>query len=263
MRTAGTGLTFGVPFTEYDTVFFGARYEHNSIETNASSPQAYINYVTQYGNGTDASTNAYLTTIGWQRDSRDSGITPTRGRYQRANLETAVPIGQLRYYRASYQQTYYYPIATNYTLSLNGEFDYARGYDGTPLPVFKNFYAGGIGSVRGYDTSTLGPRDVNGDPIGGAKRFNANLELLFPLPGTGKDRAFRGFVFADTGGVFAERQKITADGYVPTDGIRYSVGFGVNWLSPLGALRVSYGVPLHSKPGDNLQRLQFNIGNGF
>ena len=289
LRTAGTGLTFGVPFTEYDTVFFGARYEHTSLDVYSTSPQAYIDYVNQFG----TSTNAYINTVGWQRDSRDSGITPTRGRYQRANLETALPIGQLRYYRASYQQTYYYPIATNYTLSFNGEIDYGRGYDGVPLPVFKNFYAGGIGSIRGYDTSTVGPRDINGDPIGGAKRFNGNVELLFPLPGTGKDRAFRGFVFGDTGGVYAEKVKITAgqkfenvyanqatsttdaNGVTTTSsapvstprlvgsGIKYSVGVGINWLSPLGALRLSYAIPLNAKPGDNLQRLQFNIGNGF
>jgi outer membrane protein insertion porin family len=254
VRTAGAGLSFGVPFTEYDTVFFGLRYEHTNIQTFIDSPQVYIDYVNQFG----PNTNAYISTVGWQRDSRDSGITPTRGRYQRANLETTLPAGNLRYYRATYQQTYYYPINQNYTLSLNGEVDYARGLDGKPLPVFKNFYAGGIGSVRGFDTSSLGPRDpVNGDPIGGAKRFNANVELLFPLPGTGKDRAFRGFVFADAGGLYAEKEKVTASG------MRYSVGFGLNWLSPLGALRISYAVPLHTSPTDNLQRLQFNIGNGF
>ena len=253
LRTLGGGLTFGVPFTEYDTVFFGGRYEKTKLELFSTSPLTYVNYVAENG----PTTTAYISTIGWQRDSRDSGITPTRGRFQRANLETAVPLGSLRYYRASYQHTYYYPISTNYTLSFNGEIDYGRGYAGKNLPVFKNFYAGGIGSVRGYDTSSIGPRDVNGDPIGGAKRINGNVELLFPLPGTGKDRAFRGFVFGDTGGVYAERQKITADG------IRYSVGFGINWLSPLGALRLSYAVPLHSKPDDKLQRLQFNIGNGF
>ena len=286
LRTAGTGLTFGVPFTEYDTVFFGARFEHTRVEVYQSSPQVYIDFVNQFGE----STNAYIGTIGWQRDSRDSGITPTRGRYQRANLETTAPAGTLRYYRATYQQTYYLPLSADFTLSFNGEVDYARGYEGRPLPVFKNFYAGGIGSIRGFETSSVGPRDINGDPIGGAKRFNGNVELLFPLPGTGKDRAFRGFVFGDTGGVFAEKVKITAgpktlttvtnvSGIDPTtglsttstssttrligSGIKYSVGIGINWLSPLGALRLSYGVPLHTRPEDKLERIQFNIGNGF
>ncbi len=253
LRTAGAGLTFGVPFTEYDTVFFGARYEHTRIDLTDTSPLVYINYVAQFG----PSTNAVTATVGWQRDSRDSAITATKGRYQRASLETTLPTGQLRYYRASYQHTYYYPITPNYTLSFNGEVDYGHGFGGRPLPVFKNFYAGGIGSVRGFETSSLGPRDVNGDPIGGAKRFNGNIELLFPLPGTGKDRAFRGFTFFDTGAVYGETQRIKADG------LRYSAGFGINWLSPIGALRLSYAIPFKTKPDDRLQRLQFTIGNQF
>jgi outer membrane protein insertion porin family len=275
VRTAGAGLSFGVPFTEYDTVFFGLRYEHTSLDVFDTSPQVYIDYVNQFG----SRTSALISTVGWQRDSRDSGITPTKGRYQRANIEATVPAGTLRYYKASYQQTYYYPISDNYTLSLNGEADYGRGFDGKPLPVFKNFYAGGIGSIRGYETSSIGPRDINGDPIGGAKRFNLNAELLFPLPGTGKDRAFRGFIFADMGGVYAEKAKITAGetfasttstdsftGLTTTtthavgSGIKYSVGFGINWLSPLGSLKLSYAIPLRTKPDDKLQRLQFNIG---
>ncbi|MGI9024518.1 MAG: outer membrane protein assembly factor BamA [Burkholderiaceae bacterium] len=253
LRTAGAGLTFGVPFTEYDTVFFGTRYEHTRIDLTATSPLVYINYVAQFG----PSTNAVTATVGWQRDSRDSAITATKGRYQRATLETTLPTGQLRYYRASYQHTYYYPITPSYTLSFNGEIDYGHGFGGRPLPVFKNFYAGGIGSVRGFETSSLGPRDVNGDPIGGAKRFNGNVELLFPLPGTGKDRAFRGFTFFDTGAVYGENQRINASG------LRYSAGFGINWLSPIGALRLSYAIPFKTKPDDRLQRLQFTIGNQF
>ncbi len=287
LKTAGAGLSFGVPFTEYDTVFFGTRFEHTKLDTYADSPSAYVDYVQQLTNNvascaadpttcnTTGQTNSILGTIGWQRDSRDSAINPTRGRYQRFSVEATMPVGELRYYKASYQQTYYYPINQTYTLSLNGEFDYGRGFDGRTLPVFKNFYAGGIGSVRGFDTSTIGPIDATGTPIGGAKRFNLNTELLFPIPGTGKDKAFRAFIFGDMGGVFAENVKITATeryantttfvstqdpttGIITTSpvtaqtvvgsGIKYSVGFGLNWLSPLGALRVSYAVPLRTPP---------------
>ena len=267
LKSAGTGLSFGVPFTEYDTVFFGARFEHTRIELTDTSPQVFKDYVFDLtGNrfAANATTNAVLGTVGWQRDNRDSAITPTRGRYQKATFEASTP-GQLRFYRASYQQTYYYPIYKDYTLSLNGEVDYGSGYGGKTLPVFKNFYAGGIGSIRGYDTSSIGPRDVNGDPIGGARRFNGNAELLFPLPGTGNDRAFRGFTFFDFGNVYGEKKKIASlfGQTVASTGIKYSVGFGLNWLSPLGALRLSYAFPLKTKPGDKLQRLQFAIGNAF
>jgi outer membrane protein insertion porin family len=123
--------------------------------------------------------------------------------------------------------------------------------------VFKNFYAGGIGSVRGYDTSSLGPKDVNGDSIGGSKRVNANAEFLFPIPGSGNDKSFRAFLFVDGGNVFGPADPVTLAR------MRYSTGIGLNWLSPLGALKLSFGQPINAKPGDNIQKLQFTIGSGF
>lgn len=252
VKTTGVALSFGVPFTEYDTVFFGARIENTGLVLSSTAPALYIDYVNQFG----AYSTAVLGTVSWQRDSRDSVVAPTRGQFQRAYFEATLPYDQ-KYYRTGYQRTNYWPLNKDFTISLNEEADFAHGYGGSPVPVFKNFYAGGIGSVRGYDTSSLGPKDVNGDVVGGTKRFNANAELIFPIPGTGNDRSFRGFVFADGGQVWGQ----SLPGQDPA--MRFSAGVGVNWLSPLGALRLSLGVPLNAKPGDNIQRLQFTIGSGF
>lgn len=253
LKSTGLGVNYGVPFTELDTVYFGGRFEGTKIELTPTSPLTYINYVNTFG----TSSSALIGTIGWSRDSRDSVIAPTRGRYQRANLELTLPTGDVRYGRASYQHTYYYPLSRDFTLMGNAELGIGRGYGNRPLPVFKNYYAGGIGSVRGYDTSSLGPRDANGDPIGGATRMNANVELLFPIPGTGTDRSFRGFTFFDAGYVYGENQKIDLGE------LRYSFGFGLNWLSPIGALKLSIGMPLRKKAIDRTQRFQFTIGSGF
>jgi len=253
IRSTGAGLSFGVPFTEIDTVFFGARAEGTKLVVDSTSPLNYQNYVLTYGENSAA----LLGTVGWARDSRNNVLAPTAGRYQRANFEITVPAGQLRYYRTSYQQTYYYPLSHDFTLSLNGEADLGRGFGGKPYPIFKNYYAGGIGSVRGFDSSSLGPRDINGNPIGGTTRINANAEMLFPIPGTGTDRSFRGFAFFDTGNVYGENQPITAHE------LRASYGVGLNWLSPIGALRLSFGIPVRLKDTDHIQRLQFTIGNGF
>jgi len=254
LKTSGIGLTFGVPFSEIDTVLFGARYEGTKVELTPTSPNIYIQYVNTFGEFS----RALVGTIGWARDSRDSALAPTRGRYQRANLEATLPVGELRYARVTYQHTYYYPISRDFTLMMNGELGVGAGYGSKPLPVFKNFYAGGIGSVRGFDTSSLGPRDTTtNDPIGGATRINANVELLFPLPGTGADRSFRGFTFFDVGMVYGEKQKILLGD------LRASVGIGLNWLSPIGAIKVSVATPVRKRPGDRTQRFQFAIGTGF
>jgi outer membrane protein insertion porin family len=268
IQSAGGSIRFGVPFSEWDTVFFGIGLERTKVDTYRdvpgfnNSPDIYFQYVDDFGEDTTspgihtAKTTSIPLTVAWQRDSRDSALTPSIGRYQRVNLELA-PAGDLRYYRAIYQHQYFKPMFRKVTLALNGEFDYGHGLGSKPYPVFKNFYAGGIGSVRGYDTSTLGPLAENGDPLGGSSRLIANAELQLPVPGSGNDRSFRWFTFFDAGNVFGEGQKIQLSE------LRYSAGVGISWISPIGPLKLSYGSPLNAKPEDRKQRFQFQLGTGF
>lgn len=260
VRQNGGNMTFGVPFSETDTVYFGAGLERTSLTTDETSPTLYQSFVAQNGgpaNGIGTATSlAIPLTAAWGRDSRDSALTPSVGRYQRANIEIDV-LGDAKYYRLVYEQQWYRPITTWMTLALRGEFDYGKGIGGDAYPVFKNFYAGGIGSVRGYESSTLGVVDPRyGDAIGGSKRVIGNVELQFPFPGS-KDRSLRWFTFADGGQVFQEKSKI----YLGE--LRYSAGIGLSWISPVGPLRLSYAKPLNFKPGDQEERFQFQMGTGF
>jgi outer membrane protein insertion porin family len=261
VRQAGGNLTFGVPFSESDTVYFGAGLERTTLETDTTSPLLYRNFVAQNGGpadgiGTGKSVSIPLT-VAWGRDTRDSPITPSIGRYQRANLEVD-GIGDSKYFRVVYEQQWYRPVTSWMTLALRGELDYGKGIGGSSYPVFKNFYAGGIGSVRGYESSTLGVVDpFYGDAIGGSKRIIGNAELQFPFPGNTKDRSLRWFTFVDGGQVFQEKSKI----YLGE--MRYSAGIGLSWISPVGPLRLSYAKPLNAKPGDQLERFQFQMGTGF
>jgi len=248
----GGNLKFGVPFSETDTVFFGLGYERTTIDVTSNTPLAYQNWVAKNGR----ITNNFPFTIGWSKDQRDSALVPTRGRYQQANLEVGVP-GGITYYRAYYQHQYFYPLSKSFTMAFNNEIGYGHGYGSKDFPIFKNYYAGGIGSVRGYETSTLGPRDANGVAIGGASKFIGNVEFIFPLPGSGVDRTVRLFTFFDYGNVFAEGQP-----YKLGD-MRYSTGFGLSWLSPIGPLKISMGFPIKRKAEDQTQRFQFQIGTAF
>ncbi|MFC7517462.1 outer membrane protein assembly factor BamA [Herbaspirillum sp. GCM10030257] len=262
VKTTGGNVKFGVPFSEVDTVFFGLGVEKTDVTTYTGvpgfndSPELYKRYVQDFGNGTEASTTSFPLTAAWQRDSRDSALVPTVGRYQRVNLEIA-PAGSLQYYRAVYQHQYFMPLFSAVTLALNGEVDYGRGLGGKRYPIFKNFYAGGIGSVRGYEGSSLGPKASNGDPLGGTSRIIANAELQFPFPGSGNDRTLRWFTFFDAGNVYAEGAKFDVSD------LRYSVGAGISWVSPIGPLKLSYGIPLKSQAGDRKQNFQFQLGTGF
>ena len=248
----GGNLKFGVPFSETDTVFFGLGYERTTIDVTSNTPLAYQNWVAKNGRVT----NNFPFTIGWSKDQRDSALVPTRGRYQQANLEFGMP-GGVTYYRAYYQHQWFYPLSKSFTMAFNNEIGYGHGYGSKDFPIFKNYYAGGIGSVRGYETSTLGPRDANGVAIGGASKFVGNVEFIFPLPGSGVDRTVRLFTFFDYGNVFAEGQP-----YKLGD-MRYSTGFGLSWLSPIGPLKISMGFPIKRKAEDQTQRFQFQIGTAF
>jgi outer membrane protein insertion porin family len=262
VRSNGANIKFGVPFSEVDTVFFGGGVERTNVKTftgdpdHEDSPELYKRYVSDFGDGTNASTTSFPLTTSWQRDNRDSALAPTTGRFQRANLEVAA-FGTLKYYRAVYQHQWFRPLFRAVTLALNGEIDYGRGLSGKPYPIFKNWYAGGIGSVRGYESSSLGPKASNGDPLGGASRIVANAELQFPFPGSGNDRTLRWFTFLDAGNVFEEGTTIDVSD------LRYSVGAGISWVSPVGPLKLSFGVPVNSKSGDKKQSFQFQLGTGF
>ncbi|NHZ62574.1 outer membrane protein assembly factor BamA [Massilia genomosp. 1] len=260
VKQTGGRVSYGVPFSETDTVYFGIGLERTTIETDITSPTRYQDYVRQVtgiesGIGS-ATTNALPLTAAWQRDSRDSAITPSAGRYQRANLELDLA-GDTKYYRMIYNHEWFRPLTNKITLALRGEFDYGQGIKGSPYPVFKNFNGGGIGSVRGYLSSSLGVVDRNGDAVGGAKRIIGNAELQLPFPGSGTDRSLRWFGFADAGQVYSEDQKMRLNE------LRYSAGLGVSWISPVGPLKLSYAKPLNAKPGDRLERFQFQMGTGF
>ncbi|GGC03031.1 outer membrane protein assembly factor BamA [Oxalicibacterium flavum] len=280
-RSTGGSIRFGVPFSEVDRVFFGAGVERTEVEVYTSSdpyynsPDRFKRYVERMDPSIDTSANGTYKasalgiplTVAWQRDSRDSALVPTKGRYQRANFEVS-PAGDSKYYRATYQHQYFMPLFSASTLALNGEINYGKGIGDKGYPIFKNFYAGGIGSVRGYESASLGPKDQNGDPYGGSARLILNAELQFPFPGSGTDRTLRWFVFTDAGNVYNTDEKAGPKTSFGSD-LKYSVGIGLSWVSPIGPLKLSFGKALNpNKDGrpetrDETQAFQFQLGTGF
>ena len=253
-RSNGVGLRFGIPYTEIDRLGFGLAVENNQLTLGDTPPQRYIDFANAVGK---SSTNL-VASLSWSRDTRDSVLIPTRGRFQIASLETSLPGSDSRYYRLGYGHQYFAPVTKDYTLAFNLDLGYGRAYGDDDYPPFKNYYAGGIGSIRGFDPSSLGPgRDpVDEVPLGGQVKIVGSIEFQMPLAGTGNDRSFRSFFFIDGGNVFPV-------GGVDTSEFRYSAGVGLSWLSPFGPLKFSLGYPLNAKDGDRTQRLQFQIGTGF
>ncbi len=251
--SSGAGMRFGVPFSEIDTVYFGANLEQTSIRPGTNLPNAYVEYMQQFG----YTSNSLPLTVGWARDGRDSALVPTRGMLQRFNSDLSMA-GDARYVRTNYQIQQYTPLTKKYTLALNADLGWGQGLSNRPYPLFKNYFVGGLGSVRGFQQSTLGPSDsTNSLYLGGPKKIVMNAELLAPFPGAGNDRTLRLFAFTDVGRAFGENEKISLSE------LRSSYGVGLSWISPMGPLRFSYAMPMRRQVADKIQRLQFQIGTSF
>ena len=255
---SGLGLRFGVPVTESDTVFVGANAEQTQIKEGTGLPDPYRDYANKFG----STSTALPLTLGWARDGRDSALVPNKGTYQRLNADLSVA-GDVRYFRSNYQYQQYFPLSKKYTLALNADLGWGKGLNGQVYPLFKNFYVGGLGSVRGFEQSTLGPSKptstTNLTPVylGGAKKVVLNAEFMVPFPGAGNDKTLRLFGFTDVGRAFGDDEKLSLGE------LRASAGIGLSWISPMGPLRFSYATPIRQQTGDKIQKLQFQIGTSF
>ncbi|MDR2637985.1 MAG: outer membrane protein assembly factor BamA [Zoogloeaceae bacterium] len=258
--STGGSMRFSFPISEQETIGVGLGIDQTRIKTFDESPQRYIDFVNKFGK----SNISVPITAWWSSNGRDSAVFPTRGVYQHASLEFATPIGDLKYWKVSYQYQRFFPISKTFTLMLNGEVGIGDGYgDQDEMPFYKNFYAGGINSVRGYASSSLGPVDEKYDDerLGGNRKVVGNVELLWGLPGY--DRSMRMGLFFDAGQVYAKGKNRRSTSREYDDSIRMSTGVSLSWISPVGPLKFSIAAPLNSKSGDDTETFQFQLGSTF
>ncbi len=256
-KSYGGGVRYGFPIGEDNRINFGLAFDSTEVKETTNTPLRYKAFLAEYG--TDY-TGAILS-VGWGKDTLDSRIYPMQGYVATAGTELAMGTDTLGYYRANLKYQQYFPIGREYALMINGELGWADGIGDDPLPFWKYYYAGGVGSVRGYKAGSLGPIDpLTEDRLGGKHRLITNAEFLFPMPGSGLDKSLRLGVFMDAGKVWGADYGL----YNPADeDMRYSAGLSLAWSSPLGPLKFSLAQPLNEKSGDDIQRLQFQMGTTF
>jgi len=273
-ESTGGGVRFGIPISEKQSINFGAAVDYTKIEIDRADPDTplqYLRFSDKFCGGSDSCANTSLPlSAWWVRDTKDSVLNPTMGSFQKASLEVS-PFGDIKYYKAIYQHQSFFTVARNTVLMLNGELGYAKGLGGQELPFYKNFVAGGVGSVRGYDTASLGPYEIsNGDEVrlGGVRRFVVNAELSMPLPGFGVDKSMRFGPFFDAGQVYGDSKSksgvcVQGGGVCDQGPIRMSVGLAATWISPFGPLKFSLAHPLNEQNDDKIQSFQFQMGTAF
>ena len=250
--TSGLGLRFGLPVSELDRIFVGSAAERTELVPGTNMLGVHAQLCQRFG----CIAQNVPVTAGWARDSRDSYLNPNSGKFIRINSEVGA-MGDARYAKLGGQYQQYLPITKQYTFAFNADLGVGKGLNGQTLPFYKNYYSGGLGSVRGFEQGTLGPRDITGPVIGGAKKITLNTEFLMPFPGAGNDRTLRLYGFYDMGNVFGELEK------VDFSQLRSAYGVGLSWVSPMGPLRFAWARPVRTFPGDRIQQLQFQIGTSF
>lgn len=251
----GGELNYGFPINEFDVIRAGVGVERIDINTTDDTPTEILDFLDENG---DQFSNARIE-LGWARDSRNRAIFPDEGSLNRVGLEATVPGSDLEYYKIDFRYLGFFDLGRFLTVSLGSEVGYGDGYAGTDdLPFFENYLAGGISTIRGYKSNTLGPRyESTDDPQGGSVKIIGNVEAILPVPFLENANTVRLFTFIDGGNVFSSTSDVTADD------LRFSAGFGGRWLSPLGPLAVSIAVPLNKEGDDETEAFQFSFGIPF
>ncbi|MGK0320907.1 MAG: outer membrane protein insertion porin family, partial [Granulosicoccus sp.] len=252
--TRGASVRFGVPLSEFSTFRVGFGYERTEIGTTDGSPEEITAFVEDNGEVF----NIYDLSLGFTFDTRNRTVFATSGAINRLSLEVAIPGSDYTYYKLGYAFEYFKAINQRYTFSTSVRLDSGYGYeDFEKLPFFNRYYAGGVRTLRGYRTGSLGPKDSGGDAAGGDYRTLGTIEVIFPPPFVEEPGATRLSLFTDFGNVFADTDSFEVDEF------RGSYGVAFVWLSPVGPLTFSYSNTYNDQEGDKKQPFQFTIGSIF
>jgi outer membrane protein insertion porin family len=293
-ETGTLGIDYSWPISEFQSVRMGLSAQRSDLFTDPnSSAQEALTWVQNNGNpytqqqfvgvppvaltyyGTKFDTFEYA--LGWSFDSRNRALFADRGARHRLTTSYTLPGSEVEFWSLNYDYLQFLPMGKWLTLMINSEAGYGQALgDTTSMPPYRQFFAGGPETVRGYRESRLGPKDSFGNPYGGNIKFTNQIELLLPMPAKFKSTA-RFSLFFDAGNVFSDDNVnfVGKDGITPVeyefafDKLRYSTGVAVQWMAPLGVFRFSYAIPLNEFKGndieyaDETEGFQFSIGQAF
>nr|WP_320136739.1 outer membrane protein assembly factor BamA [uncultured Amphritea sp.] len=265
--TLGAGINFGYPMDDYQRLNFGLNYEGVKINTVDDTAPEVITYIANEGD----QYNIFNVSLGWSDNHLNRKIFPTQGYSQSASIEIGIPGSDLSYHKEQYKGRIYFPLTEDgegLVGSLRGRLAFAGKVADNEYPFFKNYYSGGLSSVRGYDSNSLGPRDSSDDedPLGGNVAIDMSAELIFPVPFVKDSNSMRTLLFVDAGNVFQtdclEGSK-NCDSGIRLDDLRYSAGFGFSWLTPIGPISVALAKALNADDDDEERFFEFALGKTF
>lgn len=265
LDSTGGSVTFGYPIDNVSRLSFGLGYTHTDISSGAFLPLQIERFLAENGERYDF----FELSAGWSRSTLNRGMFPTKGWRQNLNLDVFLPISDLSFYKAAYRSDFYQPVdkAHKFVLRARHELAWAGTYGSTKqVPFFEHYFSGGISSVRGYESNSLGLRTTpNPSALGGDDPFGGNLlvenayELIFPIPFLKEQRSMRLSYFVDGGNVFDTERNYDFD----FRELRWSTGLSLRWNTFIGPLGFSFGKAINATASDEKQFFQFSLGQTF
>ena len=270
-NTKGASVTWSYPVSEVQRIGFGFTYEHLELNLGDYTSSPVIEDFVAANGDWFRSVNF---NVNWVKSTLNRGIFATRGTSQRLSADVAMPGSGLEYFKLTYKASHLRGLTKDFTLKVKADLGYGESFgDTSQMPFFKNFYAGGLGSVRGYEKYSLGPQNSQSQgysssrarPVGGNVQVVLGAEVIFPLPFIKDQRSVQSALFFDAGNVFNTKcGPLEVNCYSPEEGeLRYSVGLGATWLSGFGPITFSVAKPLNSDEADQTEVFQFSLGNQF
>ena len=266
----GLNVSFGYPISEISRIGLTVGIERTEIKEGVIPAQEISEFLDEEGNEFDL----VSLTATYSMSALNRGLLPTGGRSQSMSFEMTVPGSELEYYRLNYTGQVFYPLFNPFVLRLRANLGYGEAYGGTEnFPFYKHFFAGGMGSVRGYESNSLGPRSTpspqdrfnDPDPIGGNVLVELSAEVLFPLPFIEDQSQLKSVLFFDAGNVFNTNCPDVSVYCLGLDNgeLRYSAGIAVTWITGFAPISFALAFPVNDKEGDESESFQFELGKTF
>jgi outer membrane protein insertion porin family len=268
--SVGGSVNFGYPISEVSRISFSVGFESTSIKEGIFPAQEISQFLDAEGKDFDL----INVSASYSMSALNRGLLPTAGRSQSLSFEMTIPGSELEFYRLNYSGQIFFPLTRLFKLRLRTDLGYGGVYGGTETyPFYKHFFAGGMGSVRGYENSTLGPRTTPSpldnfgepDPIGGNVLIETSAEILFPLPFVEDQRQLKSAFFVDAGNVFNTNcPSVSVNCLDLSEGeLRYSAGFAITWITGFAPISFAISKPFNEKQGDEKESFQFELGRTF
>jgi len=268
--TYGATMQFGTPLTEQ----LGVQYRYSIYNQNvtldpaslAAAPSLPIQQAALAG-------PAWVSAVGSTAtySTLDDTKNPTSGLKSQLSQDLARLGGDVKFHRTTEDVRYYHPINDDVVSLVRAQGGYITGWGGQQVPLMNSFF-GGPTMVRGFAPNGFGPRDLTPgttmDNVGGSMYWATTAELQSAIPGVPNEYGLKASAFIDAGSVFSYNGPTTFPGSTQSmqlansNVVRSSVGVGLTWASPFGALTVNYAVPLTKAAYDVVQPLSFSAG-GF